>query len=299
MKRLPFWTLAFFIAAMNAPLAAEEPEAVYRRGVRLLLKGGGIEDRKLALACFRQATEAGHGPAANWLAAMVSSGYGVVPIDLKEYVRLIRLSADAGYPPAMFRLSGILGKGEYSQVKDEEAGKRLQEKALPGIRELAASGDAHAQLILGVIYARGAGVTQDQAEALKWYRKAADQGHAGAQRNVGGMYETGRGVARDVNEAVKWYRRAADQGHVDGQFYLGVMYAKGLGVAKSDEEAVKWTLKAAEQGDALSQYSIGVKYHIGRGVEKDQAEAIKWVRKSAAQGFEVAKVVLQQWNADP
>ena len=38
---------------------------------------------------------------------------------------------------------------------------------------------------LGLKYANGEGVVEDDAEAVRWYRLAADQGHAGAQVNLG------------------------------------------------------------------------------------------------------------------
>ncbi|EOX4856310.1 tetratricopeptide repeat protein, partial [Haemophilus influenzae] len=46
---------------------------------------------------------------------------------------------------------------------------------------LAEQGNAEAQLMLGVMYARGIGVKQDDFEAVKWYRQAAEQGYANAQ----------------------------------------------------------------------------------------------------------------------
>ena len=46
------------------------------------------------------------------------------------------------------------------------------------LREKAAQGDADAQYNLGVAYANGEGVPEDDAEAVKWYRDAAEQGHA-------------------------------------------------------------------------------------------------------------------------
>ena len=42
---------------------------------------------------------------------------------------------------------------------------------------LAEQGQAGAQYNLGVIYASGAGVPQDDAEAARWYRLAAEQGY--------------------------------------------------------------------------------------------------------------------------
>ena len=49
------------------------------------------------------------------------------------------------------------------------------------IQERADAGDVDAQFNLGVMYAYGNGVPQDDVEATKWYRKAADQGQADAK----------------------------------------------------------------------------------------------------------------------
>lgn len=72
---------------------------------------------------------------------------------------------------------------------------------------------ASAQFNIGVMYRRGEGVLQDDAEAVRWYRKSAEQGYANAQCNLGFMYENGYGVEKDKAEAVRWYRKAAEQGH--------------------------------------------------------------------------------------
>jgi hypothetical protein len=46
---------------------------------------------------------------------------------------------------------------------------------------LAEQGDAKAQYNLGVMYRKGHGVPQNDAEAVKWYRKSAKQGDAEAK----------------------------------------------------------------------------------------------------------------------
>ena len=43
-------------------------------------------------------------------------------------------------------------------------------------QELANTGNAEGQVLLGLSYEAGWGVTRDSTEAIKWYRKAADQG---------------------------------------------------------------------------------------------------------------------------
>ncbi len=76
---------------------------------------------------------------------------------------------------------------------------------------LAKQGNAKAQYNLGVMYRKGQGVPQDDAEAVKWYRKAAEQGYAGAQNNLGFMYGKGQGVPQDDAQAHMWYNLAASR----------------------------------------------------------------------------------------
>ena len=45
-----------------------------------------------------------------------------------------------------------------------------------------------------------------------WFRKAAEQGHPKAQYNLGVIYAKGRGITKDMDEAKKWYSLAAAQG---------------------------------------------------------------------------------------
>ena len=49
---------------------------------------------------------------------------------------------------------------------------------LQGLIRCAEDGWAPDQYTLGVIYANGNGVPEDNAEAVRWYRMAAEQGHA-------------------------------------------------------------------------------------------------------------------------
>ena len=100
-----------------------------------------------------------------------------------------------------------LGRGDYGT-------------ALKGFRTLAERGDADAQSHLGVMYAAGRGVSQNDAEAVRWYREAADQGNPIAQSNLGAMYASGEGVARNDAEAVRWFRKAAEQGNAEARKVL-------------------------------------------------------------------------------
>jgi TPR repeat protein len=85
----------------------------------------------------------------------------------------------------------------------------VQTPEIDALRVRAEAGDAAAQYNLGVMYADGLGVPQDDAEAVRWFRLVADQGHAGAQRNLGLAYALSQGVPQDYAQAVSWYRKAA------------------------------------------------------------------------------------------
>jgi uncharacterized protein len=84
------------------------------------------------------------------------------------------------------------------------------------------SGDADAQVTLGELVERGAGVgggmAADPALAARWYERAMAQGNARAAVNLAALYERGAGVRRDLQRARDLMRRASGlTGTVGGQ----------------------------------------------------------------------------------
>ena len=77
-------------------------------------------------------------------------------------------SPKPSYPPRFLRPPG----------KARDQGNPFR---VPSLRTDAEQGDADAQVNLGVMYAIGLGVPQDDAEAVRWYRLSADQGNACAK----------------------------------------------------------------------------------------------------------------------
>ena len=67
----------------------------------------------------------------------------------------------------------------------------------------------------------------DYVSAVRWLSLAADQGEVDAQVTLGVMYANGEGVPEDDAEAVRWYRLAADQGLADAQYNLGLRHDRG------------------------------------------------------------------------
>ena len=113
-------------------------------------------------------------------------------------------------------------------------------------------------------------------------RLAADQGDAGAQWNLGLSYATGLGIPQDDAEAVRWYRLAADQGNATAQYNLGLMYASGQGVPQDDVEAHMWLNLAAAQssGEDREKYvevrDLTAKLMTADQIAEAQRRAREW-----------------------
>jgi len=126
------------------------------------------------------------------------------------------------------------------------------------VRQRAEAGEPAAQFDLGLMYATGAGVDQDDAAAASWYRKAADRNFAAAQVNLGAAYHDGRGVPRDAAAAITWYRKAADQGNAAGQYNLGVGYRHLLPNNVILGANVYYDYRETQLGSEFEQLGLGV-----------------------------------------
>lgn len=90
------------------------------------------------------------------------------------------------------------------------------DKAMQMLRPAANAGNADAEELIGIMYAMGLGVTQDDRRAFEWYLRSAMKGHAGAQSGVAWYYEVGRGLPSiDLVRAYMWYTLSAIGGDPD------------------------------------------------------------------------------------
>ena len=118
---------------------------------------------------------------------------------------------------------------------------------------------------------------------MKWYRLAAEQGNAYGQFNLGVMYANGQGVVQDNAEAVKLYRLAAEQGYASAQFNLGGMYGDGQGVIQDNVMAHMWLNIAAANGAANGSK---LRDAVGKSMNASQlAEAQKLARECVARNY--------------
>jgi localization factor PodJL len=155
---------------------------------------------------------------------------------------------------------------------------------LDKLTAMANSGNARAELVVGLKYLDGDGVTVNEVDAAKWLARAADQGQAVAQYRLGTMFDRGRGVAQDSAKAVHWYMLAAQAGNRKAMHNLAVAYASGTGIAKNLAEAARWFSKAAALGLSDSQFNLAVLYERGLGVPQSLLDAYKWYAIASATG---------------
>ena len=155
---------------------------------------------------------------------------------------------------------------------------------LDKLTALANSGNAKAELIVGLKYLDGDGVVVNEADAAKWLERAAIAGQPVAQYRLGTLYERGRGVAADPVKSAHWYTLAAQAGNRKAMHNLAVAYASGTGVTKNMAEAARWFAKAAALGLSDSQFNLAVLYERGLGVPQSLLDAYKWYAIAATSG---------------
>ena len=158
-------------------------------------------------------------------------------------------------------------------------------RAVEMLTPLADRGDAVAQTKLGLIYARGEGVSRDDVAALGWLTRAAAQNQSEAQFELGVMYRDGLGTPTNGRLAMHWLGRAAERGVPHAFNAIGEMYLGHQDVAQDYAAALSWFLRGAQLDNAELLYNIGVRYALGQGVERDETEAYKWFDLAADAGI--------------
>jgi TPR repeat protein len=101
----------------------------------------------------------------------------------------------------------------------------------------------------------------------------AQRGDAHAQAILGFMFATGQGVPQSYEAAVEWYSRSADGGDPMGQYRLGLMYDKGFGVSKNIVLAYKWlNLAAAHASRRDREHYALLRDAVATKMTRDQFE---------------------------
>ena len=105
---------------------------------------------------------------------------------------------------------------------------------------------------LGLAYALGDTLQQDNEKAFTYFSRSAQEGYAPAQYRLGAAYANGDGTPPDPEQALEWYNKAASQGHIDAQRSLALSYLNGLQEIPPDKpKALAWYSILAAGGNQL------------------------------------------------
>lgn len=171
-----------------------------------------------------------------------------------DAVKALIASAEAGYVEAQAVLGGEYLYGHMDGTDYQQA-FYWSEKA-------AAQDNPMALTNLGILYLYGHGVQADVPKALDLFRRAAGK-YFKANRYLGLCYAGGIGVEQDNAAAAAWYQRGAKAGDITSQYLLGECYENGTGVEQDMEKAVAWYKKSAERGDEISEPAIKALRRLG------------------------------------
>lgn len=126
----------------------------------------------------------------------------------------------------LFILIPLQGSSDIEYARDLMESNRFEE-AMAELLPAAHSGNADAEELIGIMYALGLGVPQDDVRAFEWYLRSSMKAHPGAQSGVGWYYETGRGLEKpDIVRAYMWYTLSAIGGDPDAKISLEFLVPK-------------------------------------------------------------------------
>jgi TPR repeat protein len=202
-----------------------------------------------ALTYLQEAVSRGHIPATSELGIAYIYGLGV-PQDLREAETLLRKSAAANEPNALFHLYYIL-------VRKARTLKEFQE-AFHLLKEASNQEYPPALFELGLCYFWGQGIPvgsgkafpQDFAKAAEYWNKASKFGVSEATGHLGLLYFFGgHGVEKDPQRGLNLLKETAmaEGYNIYSWYNLGVIYMGALGPFGIDtgipvdyEKALEW-----------------------------------------------------------
>lgn len=240
-------------------------------------KGGVKKSNTKAIEYYKLSADKGNAEAQYQLAYMYSWGEKAMG-SYPEAVMYYTLAAEQDHPEALYQLACIhdtttLGTGavaksdikalKYYRLAAKKDHEKAQNSVFPTCLRMAEQGDPQAQYDVGLMYAKGEGVTESKSIAFHYYKLAADNDHTKAQYNVGRIYYAKNsakkyGVKKSTKMAFKYYKLAADKGHKNAQYNVGFMYDFGKGVDASVDNAKKYYRLAAAKDHKLAKQNLKV-----------------------------------------
>lgn len=204
----------------------------------------------------------------------------IAPSDVATAIKFCKAAA-ASSPRALYELGRAYAANQ--QLPD----------AIAAYRKAADKGSTSAMVELGLLFANGAGVAKDEAQARSLFERAAEAGNARGVINLMAMSSNG-GPPLDPVKARAWLTQAAQTNLPEAEFQLGLMNANGVGGPKDDAAARALFERAAAQNHPAALEWMGSFAESGRGGPKDAAAAKAYYQRAAALGDDNAKVALKR-----
>lgn len=138
--------------------------------------------------------------------------------------------------------------------------------------DVAKSGGAEAQYMLGHLVQNGLGQPWSNAQAAVWYRQAADQGLAEAQVALADLYLRGVGVEPSLETGAQWLALAAGAGYGPALYQYAELRLHGRGVPQDFDAALDLFARAAASGSSEAADYVALAAHVRSAPSTDSAQ---------------------------
>lgn len=154
---------------------------------------------------------------------------------------------------------------------------------------------------LGLCYALGRGVEENEKTAYRYFKFAADLGNPTGLFYMGDSHLHGRVAQQNDSLAFEYFNQAALKGYKRAYRMVGQCYKEGVGVAPDYEQALNYYERAIKEKDRQAMYEAAIIYmHYdsvagvkGRKLRKSRAAEL--VKSAAKYGIMEAQLMLVDW----
>ena len=181
-----------------------------------------------------------------------------------------------------------------SVANDDRFPLKERDEAAEQLEQLADTGNANAQYIIGTAYRDGGLLIPDTVKAQKLLERASEQDLDAAQYALGKLYLSDDADVHDPAKGIYWLKRSADNGNDYAAYRLGKEYLSGKNTIKDAETAVSYLRQAADNGSAYAQYLLGKLTLMGEGVPKDMDAAYEWFAAARDNGHAYAEFFMKR-----
>ena len=160
------------------------------------------------------------------------------------------------------------------------------------LHPLAEAGNAGAQYLVGIIFAKAGTMLPDDV-----LQQASEAITAKADTKIRADHRTSNDAAqRDADRqaalAHKYFKRAAQQGHVAAVFELAFQFERGIGTAPDMKRARLLYKVAARKNHLNAQYNLAILLAAGNGGKADFKQAYVWVLAAHSNALKTSHTVL-------